>query len=49
VAEVATITGRTPGAVRVLAHRGLARVLEILTEADLLPRGVTPVTSAAME
>ena len=30
VDEVAAMTGRSPGAVRVMAHRGLQRVLEIL-------------------
>ena len=32
VAEVAEIVDKSPGAVRVLAHRGLARVLEILAD-----------------
>ncbi len=32
VPEVAEMTGRTTGAVRVLAHRGLARVLELLAD-----------------
>jgi RNA polymerase sigma-70 factor (ECF subfamily) len=40
VAEVAQITGRRPGAVRVLAHRGLRRLAERL-EAAGLERGVT--------
>jgi hypothetical protein len=37
VAEVAQMTDRSPGSVRVLAHRGLQRVLELLAEQDLLP------------
>jgi RNA polymerase sigma-70 factor (ECF subfamily) len=41
VAEVAQITGRRPGAVRVLAHGGLRRLARRL-EAAGLARGVTP-------
>ncbi len=56
VPEVARIVDRSPGAVRVLCHRGLARVLEILTRdgtvpADLaksLAAGVTDEVGAAM-
>jgi RNA polymerase sigma-70 factor, ECF subfamily len=40
VAEVAQITGRRPGAVRVLAHRGLRRLAKRLETAGLAP-GVT--------
>jgi RNA polymerase sigma-70 factor (ECF subfamily) len=40
VAEVAQIVGKRPGAVRVLAHRGLRRLAERL-EAAGLARGVT--------
>jgi len=40
VAEVARITGKRPGAVRVLAHRGLRRLARRL-EAAGLARGVT--------
>jgi RNA polymerase sigma-70 factor, ECF subfamily len=40
VAEVARITGKRPGAVRVLAHRGLRRLAKRL-EAAGLARGVT--------
>jgi RNA polymerase sigma-70 factor (ECF subfamily) len=40
VAEVARITGKRPGAVRVLAHRGLRRLAKRL-EAAGLERGVT--------
>jgi RNA polymerase sigma-70 factor (ECF subfamily) len=40
VAEVARITGKRPGAVRVLAHRGLRRLAKRL-EAAGLTRGVT--------
>jgi RNA polymerase sigma-70 factor (ECF subfamily) len=41
VAEVARIVGKRPGAVRVLAHRGLRRLAQRL-EAAGLERGVTP-------
>jgi RNA polymerase sigma-70 factor, ECF subfamily len=41
VAEVARIVGKRPGAVRVLAHRGLRRLAKRL-EAAGLARGVTP-------
>jgi RNA polymerase sigma-70 factor (ECF subfamily) len=42
VDEVAVIVQRSPGAVRVLAHRGLTRLRELLSEEeDLLPAGVT--------
>jgi DNA-directed RNA polymerase specialized sigma24 family protein len=41
VAEVARITGSRPGAVRVLAHRGLRRLAERLEAAGLAKRGVT--------
>jgi RNA polymerase sigma-70 factor (ECF subfamily) len=41
VAEVARITGKRPGAVRVLAHRGLRRLAKRL-EAAGLARSVTP-------
>ncbi len=37
VAEVARIVDRSPGAVRVLCHRGLTRVLEILTRDGTVP------------
>jgi RNA polymerase sigma-70 factor (ECF subfamily) len=40
VAEVARITGKRPGAVRVLAHRGLRRLAQRLGAAELA-RGVT--------
>jgi RNA polymerase sigma-70 factor (ECF subfamily) len=40
VAEVARIVGKRPGAVRVLAHRGLRRLAERV-EAAGLARGVT--------
>jgi RNA polymerase sigma-70 factor, ECF subfamily len=40
VAEVARIVGKPPGAVRVLAHRGLRRLAKRL-EATGLARGVT--------
>jgi RNA polymerase sigma-70 factor (ECF subfamily) len=39
VADVAEIVGRSPGAVRVAVHRGLARLRELL---DPPPVGVTP-------
>lgn len=44
VDEVAAIVGRSPGAVRVAAHRGLRRLEQILTA-----RGVTPASSATLE
>lgn len=44
VDEVAGIVGRSPGAVRVAAHRGLRRLEQILTA-----RGVTPASSATLE
>jgi RNA polymerase sigma-70 factor (ECF subfamily) len=34
---VARLVGRSPGAVRVAAHRGLRRLAEILTEAGVTP------------
>jgi len=40
VAEVARIVGKRPGAVRVLAHRGLRRLAKRM-EAAGLARGVT--------
>jgi RNA polymerase sigma-70 factor (ECF subfamily) len=40
VAEVARILGKRPGAVRVLAHRGLRRLAKLLNSAELA-RGVT--------
>jgi RNA polymerase sigma-70 factor (ECF subfamily) len=40
VAEVAKILGKRPGAVRVLAHRGLRRLAKLLKSADLA-RAVT--------
>jgi RNA polymerase sigma-70 factor (ECF subfamily) len=40
VDEVASMLGKSPGAVRVLAHRGLQRVLEILAGEDE-PSGLT--------
>jgi RNA polymerase sigma-70 factor, ECF subfamily len=40
VAEVAGILGKRPGAVRVLAHRGLRRLAKLLKSADLA-RAVT--------
>ena len=52
VDEVATMTGRSPGAVRVMAHRGLQRVLEILAteEPVAIPSAarVTPEPNRAM-
>lgn len=44
VDEVAGIVGRSPGAVRVAAHRGLRRLEQILTA-----RGVTPASAATLE
>lgn len=44
VDQVAGIVGRSPGAVRVAAHRGLRRLEQILTA-----RGVTPASSATLE
>ncbi len=41
VAEVAQITGKRPGAVRVLAHRGLRRLAKRLEAAGVAERGVT--------
>jgi RNA polymerase sigma-70 factor (ECF subfamily) len=41
VNEVAEITGRSPGAVRVLDHRGLNRLRELLSNEELVPTGVT--------
>jgi RNA polymerase sigma-70 factor, ECF subfamily len=40
VAEVARIVGKRPGAVRVLAYRGLRRLAKLLKAADLA-RAVT--------
>jgi RNA polymerase sigma-70 factor (ECF subfamily) len=40
VTEVARIVGKRPGAVRVLAHRGLRRLAKLLNSAELA-RGVT--------
>lgn len=37
VAEVAEITGRSPGAVRVAVHRGLRRLAAVLAESDVTP------------
>ena len=44
VDQVAEIVGRSPGAVRVAAHRGLRRLEQILTA-----RGVTPASAATLE
>jgi RNA polymerase sigma-70 factor (ECF subfamily) len=41
VAEVAAIVGKRPGTVRVLQHRGLRRLAEMLAEGTLERRGVT--------
>jgi RNA polymerase sigma-70 factor (ECF subfamily) len=41
VAEVAAIVGKRPGAVRVLAHRGLRRLAQRLASQQRAPRGVT--------
>lgn len=41
VAEVSSVVGRHPGAVRVLAHRGLRRLDQVLAERRI-GRGVTP-------
>ena len=41
VDEVAKIVGKRPGAVRVLAHRGLRRLAQRLGSAGLAARGVT--------
>ena len=41
VARVARIVGKRPGTVRVLQHRGLRRLAELLAEADPERRGVT--------
>jgi RNA polymerase sigma-70 factor, ECF subfamily len=47
VPEVAAIVDKSPGAVRVLAHRGLARVLEILADEGVVtPPGEPPVSEA---
>ena len=43
VEEVARVVGRSPGAVRVAAHRGLHRLERLLTH-----EGVTPVEAAAL-
>jgi DNA-directed RNA polymerase specialized sigma24 family protein len=40
-AEVAEITGRSPGAVRVLGHRGLNRLRDLLAEDELVAAGGT--------
>ncbi|TMM19866.1 MAG: sigma-70 family RNA polymerase sigma factor [Actinobacteria bacterium] len=40
VAEVASVVGRQPGAIRVLAHRGLRRLDQLLTD-QRTDRGVT--------
>ena len=57
VAEVAELIDKSPGAVRVLAHRGLERVLELLAEqgtvsskesAENLAGTVTETATAAM-
>jgi RNA polymerase sigma-70 factor (ECF subfamily) len=42
VAHVAEITGRRPGTVRVLAHRGLRRLAAELTEDRQVPQTVRP-------
>ena len=44
VHEVAGIVGRSPGAVRVAAHRGLRRLEQILAA-----QGVTPASTATLE
>ena len=41
VARVATIVGKRPGTVRVLGHRGLRRLAELLGSGLLLGWGVT--------
>jgi RNA polymerase sigma-70 factor, ECF subfamily len=42
VTQVARIVGKRPGAVRVLAHRGLRKLAEILAAEAPARRGVTP-------
>jgi RNA polymerase sigma-70 factor (ECF subfamily) len=42
VTQVARIVGKRPGAVRVLAHRGLRRLAEQLADREPERRGVTP-------
>jgi RNA polymerase sigma-70 factor (ECF subfamily) len=42
VTEVARIVGKRPGAVRVLAHRGLRRLAEQLATEAPTRKGVTP-------
>jgi RNA polymerase sigma-70 factor (ECF subfamily) len=49
VAEVAEVTGRSPGAVRVLGHRGLNRLRELLMDEDLVPLGVTNGALGSMD
>jgi RNA polymerase sigma-70 factor (ECF subfamily) len=49
VEEVARITRRSQGAVRVLAHRGLTRLRELLADEELLPVGVTLGPAPSME
>jgi RNA polymerase sigma-70 factor (ECF subfamily) len=42
VEQVAEIVGKRPGAVRVLAHRGLRRLAELLADAEHGSPKVTP-------
>ncbi len=42
VPHVAEILGKRPGAIRVLAHRGLHRLAQLLTTVDADPKQVTP-------
>jgi RNA polymerase sigma-70 factor (ECF subfamily) len=42
VAQVADVVGKRPGAVRVLAHRGLRRLAQRIAADEPDPRGVTP-------
>jgi RNA polymerase sigma-70 factor (ECF subfamily) len=53
VTAVAEILGKSPGHVRVLAHRGLARLASLITStgesAGMAPRAVTPADTAAMK
>ncbi len=41
VAAVARLVGKRPGAVRVLSHRGLRKLAELLGDSAQTPRGVT--------
>lgn len=48
VAEVAEVTGRTPGAVRVAVHRGLRRLRDRLAETGPATTPVTPASEEAL-